>query len=747
MFLKKILPISIISIAFSALVTNANIVNALEQNQPTLANQKQKTVIIYVWDGLRPDVLTDPKANIPNLRLFAKNGVEFRHNHSAYPTFTMDNAQVFATGDYAGKSGFYGNVLYEPWRADGKKYGEAYNAKGKDITQDFQQTVFTEDYKLLEDLNAKSLDGKNEEPLVQVTTLLQEAQKAGLTTAVIGKSGPAFFQDYKSQGIIVEENHIWPLSFAKELQEKNIHLPLNSPIAFQKDELVLATDNGSPTAPEQVVKLNDNSNGSNPKAALKSPFNKANQYMADIFINTILPEKNPNLSVLWLRNPDTTEHIYGPGSFAYYDALTGNDKILGQLLAKTKELGIEKSTDIIIVSDHAHSNVVATKLDDQNANPQLLLPLHEITDKGNIGEKTESKIEINKVTGEKQLITTGYSAAGTIRTADLITNAHLKTKDGKDIVAFDGAGCSFNFAMSAIRSDDGSLNTNSNGYHSANGKCFNDKHEDVPYTSPSYLIPSNLDSLKNAEAVVIGANGGSDYVYIPNHNPEIAKVLIHFFEQREEYSALFVDDIRYPNYPEFSSGALPLALVKLQNISGRNPDIVVSMTTNAHVVVNGLPGTEFDSESNIWDRGSHGSFGQTDVHNTLLAYGADFKNHMIDELPTGNVDVAPTVAHLFHFTIPNTDGRSLLEALNNSGVSANDYTVKPLLLTSSKACNLNMFYPTTHPIDFTTNKTDIDSSVDSFYTELHAQLVTLKNVGKFTYFDSAYGIRKKGCLR
>ena len=46
-----------------------------------------------------PDVLNDPKAEylIKNLKYIAENGVEFKDNHSAYPTFTMNNAQAFAT--------------------------------------------------------------------------------------------------------------------------------------------------------------------------------------------------------------------------------------------------------------------------------------------------------------------------------------------------------------------------------------------------------------------------------------------------------------------------------------------------------------------------------------------------------------------------------------------------------------------------------------------------------------------------
>ena len=713
----------------------------------TQTTPSKKQVILFVWDGLRPDSLTDYKAHVPFLRTLAHAGIVFSDNHSAYPTFTMDNAQVFATGNYAGKTGFYGNVLYEPWRANKKEYSKAINARGQDITDSFQDPVFTEDYKILEDLNGKSVDGKADEPLVQVTTLLKEAHKKGLSTAVVGKSGPAFFQDYESGGIVLDENHVWPISFAQELQKNKIALPKNTPVEDSTGTLTLAPDNGDPSAPTKVVLLTDGSNISDPMHGIVSPFNQANEYMAHIFIHNILPEKKPDISVLWLRNPDTTEHIYGPGSPAYYSALESNDKILGDLMAQLKSMGTDKTTDIIIVSDHAHSNVLATKPNNKNGVPVLVTPLHSITADGKIGPKTNTKIVINQVNGEKQLITSGYPVAGTIRTADLITQAHLKTKEGKTILAFDGAGCSSNFGSSNMRKDDGQLDTKSDTYHPADGKCLGPKGENLPYSSPSYKVPRHFNDLKNSEVVVIGANGGSDYAYIPSHNPQVAQQLIHFFESREEYSAIFVDAVRYPNFDSFSKGTLPLSLIKLQNISGRNPDILVSMTANSQVVVNGLTGTEFDSESNFISRGTHGTFGKTDVHNTLLAFGPDFKSKSIDTLPTGNVDVAPTIAHLFQLNLPNTDGRFLREALINPNVNEKDFTIEPLVITSSQSCQLKIYEPTTHAIDFSKNNKNIDKSVDSFYTKIFARTLTFSNGEKVTYFDHAEGIREKGCTQ
>ena len=94
-----------------------------------------RSVIIFVWDGLRADDITP--ANMPNYFALARSGVVFTDHHAVYPTFTMMNAASIATGTYPGTHGFYGNVVYAP-NARGK------NAKGLDI--DFSAPAFIEDF-------------------------------------------------------------------------------------------------------------------------------------------------------------------------------------------------------------------------------------------------------------------------------------------------------------------------------------------------------------------------------------------------------------------------------------------------------------------------------------------------------------------------------------------------------------------------------------------------------------------------
>src|SRR5438552_11055205 len=64
---------------------------------PTSVDQAHR-VIIFVWDGLRPDLVDS--INTPNLARLRDAGVNFVDHHSTYPTITMINAASLATGAY-----------------------------------------------------------------------------------------------------------------------------------------------------------------------------------------------------------------------------------------------------------------------------------------------------------------------------------------------------------------------------------------------------------------------------------------------------------------------------------------------------------------------------------------------------------------------------------------------------------------------------------------------------------------------
>src|SRR5579864_774530 len=69
-----------------------------------------RIMILMVWDGLRPDLVT--QRDTPNLFRLAREGVRFDRHHSIFPTLTMVNATALATGAPPGINGLEGNVFY-----------------------------------------------------------------------------------------------------------------------------------------------------------------------------------------------------------------------------------------------------------------------------------------------------------------------------------------------------------------------------------------------------------------------------------------------------------------------------------------------------------------------------------------------------------------------------------------------------------------------------------------------------------
>lgn len=647
-------------------------------------------VIIFVWDGLRPDsVTTQNTPNLANLR--DQSGVNFTDNHAVFPTFTMMNGAAFATGAYPGTHGFYGNTEYQPGPTGNDATGTAVK---------FSQPVFTEDWSILHDLDNYYI-GQNNSALFLVDTLFQAAHRAGLKTAAVGKSGPAFLQDYRedgSGGVILDENMAFPRAFAASLLSAGFALPANTiNVPYDGGVIALDASNGNPTGTTNadIVRLSDGVTY-DPRSALGSPHNAKNEYMMGIYTSYILPQVQPDLTLIWFRNPDSTEHTFGPGSPDYLDSLHDQDRLLGQLQTKLTQLGLAATTDIIVVSDHGHSLV---------AGDPSFFPLRAITDSPDGGAGAVGAVDPQ-----------GYSVSGDVRTADLLTKAGFAH-------VYDGVGCTFDPVMAGIKANGDPLYPvqTDDATGTACGKA------NTQYTTGSFLVPSTIPT----DAVIIAANGGSDYLYIPSHQATLVTSVVTALQERKQYGAIFVRST-YPAVP----GTISLKDIKVEGTtrdSPPTPDIIVSFDWNDTAVTASnaaVPGTEYESAQN--NRGMHGSFSPIDVHNTLVAGGPDFKTAFSDTYPSGNVDVAPTAAYLLGLSLPQANGRVLKEALRGQTVN---YTVTP---SSTQAG------PVTLPM--VCNPDDVacasPASETSYSMTLTTKTLVVDSTTSVTYFDKAKATRQ-----
>src|SRR5438477_8833087 len=72
----------------------------------------QSHVVLIVWDGMRPDFVTEKYT--PALAGLAREGVYFRNHHSVYPTATDVNGAALATGCYPNRNGLGANLEFRP---------------------------------------------------------------------------------------------------------------------------------------------------------------------------------------------------------------------------------------------------------------------------------------------------------------------------------------------------------------------------------------------------------------------------------------------------------------------------------------------------------------------------------------------------------------------------------------------------------------------------------------------------------
>ena len=292
----------------------------------------------------------------------------------------------------------------------------------------------------------------------------------------------------------------------------------------------------------------------------------------------------------------------------------------------------------------------------------------------------------------------------------------MLARDG--LKAYDGAGCREVPILSGILSTGSPLQPVKND--TDGGLCGKTQK----YTSTNYEIPKPLA----AGSVVVAANAGSDYLFVPDGNPDTVRAAVTSLQSRLQFGAIFVSD----KYGEIA-GTLPMSLINAENgIPGRSPDIIVSFSFDENAVVAGKPGVSYASSVNR--RGDHGSFSPIDTRISLMAHGPDFKSGFFNTLPTANVDLAPTVARVLNLSMPDVQGRVLEEALKG-GPTVTEYTVLNRSYRSSKKSGLTIKLPT--DLDGKT----IAPNLNTYSVELRTKALT-KGDMSFTYFDQARSVRE-----
>ena len=454
-------------------------------------------IVVVVWDGMRPDFVTEQ--NTPTLWKLAREGTTFRNHHAAYPSATMVNGTVMVTGVHPGTSGIIANHVYRP-----------------DI--DPHQAV---DVELPP--TVKKGDELSGGKYIAVPTIADLVERAGARSVVATAKTVGLLLDRQSSAGAFSAHH----GMQSDVKQKTA--------AALNKRVTLFTGQCLPSAAiDQITeKL-----GPFPSAHLQK-----DSWTTKALIDVLWEDGLPAVSVLWLGEPDLTEHETAPGAPAALAAIKSADENLATMLAAVDERKARGTTDVFVVSDHGFSTI-------------------------------RRSIDLRKILNES-----GFAAT----------------------TEFDGE-------------------------------------------------PKPGD-------IMLAGNGGSVLFYVIGHDETIARRLVEFLQQSDFAGVIFT---KQP-----MDGTFSLEEANIQNDLA--PDVVMAFRWEPSKNQFGVPGMIDADWQRAAGKGTHATLSRFDMHNTLIAAGPDFKRGETDDLPSGNVDLAPTILQILAIKpLQKMDGRVLSEAMTTA---------------------------------------------------------------------------------
>jgi arylsulfatase A-like enzyme len=258
-----------------------------------MSAESRRHVVVVVWDGMRPDFVTEQ--NTPTLWKLAREGVTFRNHHAVYPSATMVNGTAMVTGVYPGNSGIIANHVYRP-----------------DI--DPHHAVDVELRSVVEKGDQVS-GGK----YISAPTIADLVQRTGARTVIAAA---------KTVGLLLDRH---PNSSGAN----------NAVTLFAGDAL---PGNARDAIAQRF--------GLFPSAHLQK-----DSWTTKGFTDVLWKDGVPAFSVLWLSEPDLTQHATAPGAPAAIAAIKSADENLSAVLSALDKQKARGTTDIFIVSDHGFSTI------------------------------------------------------------------------------------------------------------------------------------------------------------------------------------------------------------------------------------------------------------------------------------------------------------------------------------------------------------------------------------------------------
>lgn len=227
----------------------------------------------------------------PNLHAFAARSAVYRRATGVFPSVTRPTTSSVSTGAYPAGHGVIANMFVGP--------------PGDRAPID---TGLREELERLRPLNGGRV--------LRLPTLAESLAAAGKRLVVMGSgtTGQITLLDPERTGMTIHTGFTWP------------------------DSLMAALGARFGAPPAKAI-----------------PVVAAHDWLTDVLLGYVLPEIEADVVVMWLCEPDASQHACGLGSPEAWAATRANDANLGRILAAIEASGVP--TTLIVASDHGHSTV------------------------------------------------------------------------------------------------------------------------------------------------------------------------------------------------------------------------------------------------------------------------------------------------------------------------------------------------------------------------------------------------------
>ena len=312
-------------------------------------------VVVLVWDGMRPDFISEQ--NTPTLSRLARDGVFFQNHHAVFVSSTEVNGAALATGVHPRTSGVMANKEYRP----------AIDPM-KSVAIEGMTTIRTGDV-------------VSHDQYIRVATVAEilRMQNPPQRTVIAGTKPVALLLDRKerpddSPSRLLAEGETLPASLLARITGRLGAFPAINKTKIDRDT-----------------------------------------WTARALLDELWADGVPPFSVLWLAEPDWSQHATGPGSETSLAAIRSSDDILALVLKALADRKLLGQTDMMIVSDHGFSTI------DRNADVALDLSKAGLTVcRAFAGAPAAGTVLVIGNGGSANLYVTGHDGAVIKRAVDCL---------------------------------------------------------------------------------------------------------------------------------------------------------------------------------------------------------------------------------------------------------------------------------------------------------------------------------------